>query len=300
MFVHWAGEGSDVIICLAKNTQPVPKGHPPHPSSVFISYDYGSSFVDKTENFKLDNSTYAALDKFYNHPRQKRHMVFRDKFHKMLFVTKDFGKTVVKVKLAFEPADILYYPDDPLMFLTYDSNKTLWITRDFGQSFSLVQEMVKLYFWAKKWPGMWENDTGRALLVQREEPNATTIIALSNIYTTDQSNVSVVFKGADQFNLVGDFMFATKRLSKDYHELYISYQGGQFLKARFDSEFECGGFHVADASETRLLVAVAHTETLSNLYVSEVTHTNQYMFRLSLERLFCYFPNSMWKGSWLR
>lgn len=85
-----------------------------------------------------------------------------------------------------------------------------------------------------------------------------------------------------------------------HNELYISYQGGKFFKAIFDSELECAGFHVADATDKRLLVAVAHTATLSNLYVSEVTSSDKYLFRLSLERLFCYLPGTTWKESWLR
>lgn len=68
--VHWAGEGSSVIICLARDPTQKSSG-PPVPSAVYISYDYGVSFKNKTENFRLGDAPkdgYAQLDKFYNHP----------------------------------------------------------------------------------------------------------------------------------------------------------------------------------------------------------------------------------------
>ena len=41
--VHWAGEGSDVVVCLARN----PPQSTDTSSSVFVSYDYGRTFVRK-------------------------------------------------------------------------------------------------------------------------------------------------------------------------------------------------------------------------------------------------------------
>lgn len=60
--VHWVGENSNVIICLARD------GYAS--SAVYISYDYGDTYVNKTEEFKIDGSKnlYASIDKFYIHP----------------------------------------------------------------------------------------------------------------------------------------------------------------------------------------------------------------------------------------
>lgn len=83
-------------------------------------------------------------------------------------------------------------------------------------------------------------------------------------------------------------------------ELFISYRGGDFLHTEFDSNLDKKSFHVTDTSDSRLMIAVSHTETLSNLYVSDVeANQEKYLFRLSLERLFCFFPNVMWVDSWL-
>lgn len=77
MMVHWVGEGSNVVVCLSKD--PTPPGllgmvQPSSPSAVFISYDYGDTYENKTERFKLLNGAYAILDKFYNHPKYNTHV----------------------------------------------------------------------------------------------------------------------------------------------------------------------------------------------------------------------------------
>ena len=73
LMVHWAGEGSDVIMCLARDSS---RSSLVRPSAVYISYDYGTTFVNKTESFKLGegSSHYAHLDKFYIHPKYNSHV----------------------------------------------------------------------------------------------------------------------------------------------------------------------------------------------------------------------------------
>lgn len=51
--VHWGGEGSDVVVCLARN----PTQSADASSSVFVSYDYGRTFVRKVmteKNYNLE------------------------------------------------------------------------------------------------------------------------------------------------------------------------------------------------------------------------------------------------------
>lgn len=74
LMVHWLGEGSDVMICLAREPPLGPLDLPnktPVPSSVYISYDYGDTFLDKTDLFRvLENGTEvnSTLDQFMTHP----------------------------------------------------------------------------------------------------------------------------------------------------------------------------------------------------------------------------------------
>lgn len=76
MMVHWVGEGSNVIICLARDTV-MPNYQSfikEQTSSVYISYDYGDTYETKTDLFKLANGSYSNLEKFYNHPKYNTHV----------------------------------------------------------------------------------------------------------------------------------------------------------------------------------------------------------------------------------
>lgn len=72
--VHWLGEGTNVMLCLAREPPPGPQEEqktPVVPSSVYISYDNGNTFQDKTTMFQIDvnNTTInSTLDQFITHP----------------------------------------------------------------------------------------------------------------------------------------------------------------------------------------------------------------------------------------
>lgn len=66
--VNWAGAKSSVIICLAKEG---PTAKDQKPSALYFSYDYGTTFVNKTDLFKLSidkKVIQAAVEKFSFHP----------------------------------------------------------------------------------------------------------------------------------------------------------------------------------------------------------------------------------------
>jgi hypothetical protein len=79
--VHWAGEGSDVILCLARDSPRLGSASISQPSSVYISYDYGNTFDNKTELFRIEGKGYASLEKFFIHPKYSSHV---SKFYIMM------------------------------------------------------------------------------------------------------------------------------------------------------------------------------------------------------------------------
>lgn len=77
LMVHWLGEGTNVMLCLAR--EPPPSANEEQksvdPSSVYISYDNGDTFLDKTLLFRVNvtngNSTIeknSTIDQFTTHP----------------------------------------------------------------------------------------------------------------------------------------------------------------------------------------------------------------------------------------
>lgn len=70
--VHWLGDKTNVMICLARESAANENAGAPNASSVFFSYDYGDTFIDKTHLFQLtvNNKTInSSLDQFSTHPK---------------------------------------------------------------------------------------------------------------------------------------------------------------------------------------------------------------------------------------
>ncbi|KAG8226274.1 hypothetical protein J437_LFUL004831 [Ladona fulva] len=295
LMVHWAGEGSDVIICLARD----PSSLRGKPSSVYISYDYGNNFENKTDFFTLQDGTdnYAAIDKFYNHPKYNTHCVFIDSQNKVIFSTTNHGKDFEMVKLKFHPTEISFNEEEPHTFLAYDKidpEKKLWVTKDFGRTWSLVQELVKAFFWSNL------SNAKQLLYVERIEPTGSSTVLSSATLFQNDPELNVVIKDVQDFEVREDFMFATKKSGEKNLDLYISHRRQPFVKAIFRTVLDNLNYHIAEVSDGQVFVAVNHNADWNvNLYVSERINEQGMIFTLSLPRIFCFFPNSTWRGSWL-
>ena len=57
--VHWAGEGSEVVVCLARN----PAQNADTSSSVFVSFDYGRTFANKNHLFVLPDGRNVSISR---------------------------------------------------------------------------------------------------------------------------------------------------------------------------------------------------------------------------------------------
>ncbi|KAF0296166.1 Sortilin-related receptor [Amphibalanus amphitrite] len=62
--IHWAGGGSQLVICLTRDMVV----RPGHPSSVYVSLDHGRSFTNISGNFTLEDGTPAVIGHSYEHP----------------------------------------------------------------------------------------------------------------------------------------------------------------------------------------------------------------------------------------
>ncbi|KAF5282013.1 hypothetical protein FQA39_LY00537 [Lamprigera yunnana] len=295
--VHWVGEASNIIICLARDPTPILL-HTLNPSNVYISYDYGDSYEDKTPLFKLNDGNYSSVEKFYNHPKFNTHFVFTDINNKAIFVTKNHGKNITRLDVDFTPNDVSFHEfrQDTFIVLQKSGHKSqLWITEDFGSSWRLIEEYVNSFFWVQ------DDKTGeQVLVIQRGEVNGLNEIIYSNNLFKNQQ-VHVFASHVKDIYIKGDYIFYTKKSSKDNYDLFVSYKFGEKMKCIFDSELDRRAYHIADVTGSRALIAVSHTDTLSHLYVSESLggKDNKVHFTLSLEAVLCYFPNSTWQDSWL-
>ncbi|XP_039293247.1 sortilin-related receptor-like [Nilaparvata lugens] len=327
LMVHWAGEGSNVIFCLARDAQ---GDIFLKPSAVYISFDYGDTFVNKTEAFRLapaDPPLYATVDKFYTHPKFNSHCVFVDKLNKYFFMTSDYGKTIDKVAVSFRPNEILFYPLNPMRILASDENKNLWMSDDFGQSWTQHDQNVKSFAWAaglrahgrgiveeqEGEEGLMEEGGEIPLVIEREEAtNSSKVLLVSGhqwrtSLTEDVQDLewrTAIIDDVLDLQVKAGFFFAKKQGNKKNLDLYVKYKNEDFVKAVFDTKYDLLNYQVVDVTDKRIMVAVSHTPTLANLYVAEwdsdkVAGDKSLRFRLSLERVFCYVHGHMWTDTWL-
>ncbi|CAG9822420.1 unnamed protein product [Phaedon cochleariae] len=297
--VHWVGEKSGVVICLARDPAPLIPGmsSTPSPSSLFVSYDDGDKYENRTEAFKGPDGKYATLDKFYNHPKFNNVFVFTDIKHNVIYVTSDHGRKIERREVMFSPSEISFHEAQSGTFLVLDKNSTnqkLWITEDFGKNFRVVYEFVKSFYLFAEGNGDYQ------LIVQRMElNNLSSVLYYKTVLR--RRNSQIYATGVKDLFFKGDYLFTTRYNSKGDLELYVSYKLGKQQKCAFSTSKKILGYFVVDVTETRALIAASHSNVSSNLYVSENLggSDGEVRFGLSLKDVFAFIPGMTWQNTWL-
>ncbi|XP_077396383.1 sortilin-related receptor [Festucalex cinctus] len=303
MVVHWAGEKSNVIVALARDSAGAVG---PRNSSVYVSYDYGSTFTFVTAKFQLSdakakNGSTQIISQFYHSPADNKRYLFVDSTNNYLWNTFDFCKSVQGFSLPFKPTDMLIHSTAPNLVLGYDSshpNKQLWKSDDFGETWVLIQEHVKTYFW-----GVEPYDPPTTVLVQRHEPQGVSIILSSTDFFQSEQNRKVILEQVDSFQLREKYMFATttRKLIGSTEpssvQLWVSYNRQPMKAAQFRTRHPITEYYIADASEDQVFVCVNHLNNLTHLYISD---TQGVSFSLSLENVLYYSPEGSRSNTLIR
>ncbi|XP_061923873.1 sortilin-related receptor-like [Entelurus aequoreus] len=303
MVVHWAGEKSNVIVALARDSAGAPG---PRTSSVYMSYNYGFTFTLVSGKFQLSEAkakdgSAQSISQFYHSPADNKRYLFTDSINNYLWSTFDFCKSVQGFSLPFKPTDMLLHSTIPNLVLGYDSshpNKQLWKSDDFGETWVLIQEHVKTYFW-----GVEPYDTPTTVLVQRHEPqDVFTILSSTDFFQTEQ-NRKVILEQVDSFQLRDKYIFATitKKLLGSREplsvQLWVSYDRQPMKAAQFMTRHPIMEYYIADASEDQVFVCVNHSNNVTHLYISD---TQGLSFSLSLENVLYYSPEGSGSNTLIR
>ncbi|XP_023207184.1 sortilin-related receptor isoform X2 [Xiphophorus maculatus] len=303
MVVHWAGEKSNVIVALARDSTAATG---PKTSSVYVSYNYGTTFIPVSANFQLSeakakNGSKQVISQFYHSPADNRRYLFVDSTNNYLWSTFDFCKTVEGFSVPFRPTDLLLHPRRSNLLLGYDGshpNKQLWKSDDFGETWVLIQEHVKTYFW-----GVEPYDPSTTVLVQRHEPQGVSTILSSTDFFQSEQNRKVILEQVDSFQLRDKYMFATttRRLLSSHNsssvQLWVSYNRQPMKAAQFMTRHPITEYYIADASEDQVFVCVNHTNNATHLYISD---TQGLSFSLSLENVLYYSPGGSGSNTLIR
>ncbi|XP_022913328.2 sortilin-related receptor-like isoform X1 [Onthophagus taurus] len=301
LMVHWVGEGSNVIICLARNPILSSMSQSANPSTVFISYDYGDTFVNKTDLFKLNNlpnGNYSNVEKFYNHPNYKTHFVFSDTKNKYIFVTTNYGKTITPIKLEFTPSEVQFremHSNDILILDKTSPDRTLWYSSNFGRTFDILEQHVKSFTWT---------NNKNYLILQRTLPSNLSSIMYTKMSPLSRQHLQLFAKDVVDMFVKDDYVFYVKKSTSDDFDLFVSYNFDSPRQCIFDTELKRKSYQVVDVTNDRVFVSISHTEMISHLYVSdnlnvEKNSQTNVKLTLSLENVLAYFHNS-WPDSWLQ
>lgn len=294
LMVHWAGKGSSIVFCLARD-QEIGENST---SNVYISKDYGTTFVDVSNRFKLENKQLATINKFFHHPINNCYYVFTDILHKHIFVTLDCGETVTTYPTLFSPRHLEFDTKFDGRFLIHDRESEkmeLYVTKNFGETFSHAGDFIKAFFWDYR-----EDET--VLYVSRMEPSHKLNILSSSSFFERQIDTRVVFTGATEFEKKEDFLFAVTDNDKKPGDkkFFVAKTNQRFVEAKFPVSLELVNFHVVDvSSDGELMVIVNHGGNQSNLYTSDKVSEYEVEFSLSLPRIMYYNSGTTWRNSWL-
>uniref|UniRef100_A0A673KBJ0 Sortilin-related receptor n=1 Tax=Sinocyclocheilus rhinocerous TaxID=307959 RepID=A0A673KBJ0_9TELE len=301
MVVHWAGEKSNVIVALARDSAGATD---PKTSSVYVSYDYGTTFTQVSEKFKLSGDQKGkkqVISQFYHSPADNKRYLFTDTTNSYLWNTFDFCNTVQGFSIPFKSTDLLLHSKRPNLVLGYDSshpNKQLWKSDDFGETWVLIQEHVKSYFW-----GVEPYDNPTTVFVQRHEPQGDSSILSSTDFFQDEQNRQVILEKVDSFQLRDKYMFATTTRTlfgspeSQSVQLWVSYNRQPMRAAQFNTRHPITEYYIADASEDQVFVCVNHNNNVTHLYISD---TQGLAFSLSLENVLYFSPDGSGSNTLIR
>ncbi|KAL4608616.1 sortilin-related receptor [Arapaima gigas] len=301
MVVHWAGERSNVIVALARDSAGSPG---PKTSAVYVSYDYGTAFSLISDKFRLSSKKAGvkqAISQFYHSPVDNKRYIFVDTTNNFLWNTFDFCRTVQGFSVPFKPTDLLLHSTKPNLVLGYDSlhpTKQLWKSDDFGETWVLIQEHVKSYFW-----GVEPYDPPTTVLVQRHEPSGVSSVLSSTDFFQSEQNRHFIMDRVDSFQLRDKYMFATTTRvllgSKEPSsvQLWVSYNRQPMRAAQFNTRHPITEYYIADASEDQVFVCVNHKDNVTHLYISD---TQGLSFSLSLENVLYYSPDGTGSNTLIR
>ncbi|XP_032658219.1 sortilin-related receptor isoform X2 [Chelonoidis abingdonii] len=290
MVVHWAGEKSNVIVALARDSLGLLR---PKKSNVYVSYDYGKTFKKISEKFSFGagNTSDVAISQFYHSPADNKRYIFVDAYAQYLWITTDFCSNIQGFSIPFRAADLLLHSRIPDLVLGFDRshpNKQLWQSDDFGQTWIMIQEHVKSFSW-----GIDPYDKLNTVYIERHEPTGSSTIIRSTDFFQTRENKEIILEEVEDFQLRDKYLFATKTVhllgsqQQTSVQLWVSFNRKPMRAAQFVTRHPVKEYYIADASEDQVFVCVSHSNNRTNLYISEAEGLK---FSLSLENVLYYSP----------
>ncbi|XP_040564909.1 sortilin-related receptor [Lepeophtheirus salmonis] len=299
LILTWTGKKSNIVVCVSKSNNNL------EPSNVYLSNDDGSTFVDISSKFLLKDGNKSHINRFYTHPNEHCTFVFTDVVHNYIFTTVNCGQTIESQSLEFSPDKIEFDIRSHKTFLVHELSSPemkLYVTKNFGLTFSHVQDYVKKFM-------MYYDASETVLVVLRATPDVriSNVIASKSLFQ-DPSEIEVVHSNVFDICMRGPYLFVfteDQDHGAEYKQLYISKinadgSTGRFILANFGEDRPIYDYYIVDVTEeNQVLIATNFDSMRSNLYTSVRINEYEALFSLSLPMVMYYNPSRTWKKTWL-
>ncbi|RDD42709.1 VPS10 domain-containing receptor SorCS2 [Trichoplax sp. H2] len=274
--IYYTGERHNIIVILSKKYN---SRLSPFRNRIFRSEDRGLSYdvIKPPERCR-------KLRKLYRNPHNGSKIIITCSHCRIILLSHNSAKTFTAViKVPFNPVKLIFHPSPQYStwLLGCDSRrKKLYISKNFGFSWNLIDTGVNRYFW-----GVPKVDIDPAIIYYEKASSKLT----SNIYKyIIRTSTSILWQPsltsilADSLIVKEKYVIALKKNGNNVR-LYVSYDRKLFNLATLPSEMLLQGITVLDTSEDVITLAGHHSLYKStHLYISNREGTH---FHLSLSNL---------------
>ncbi|XP_050963018.1 sortilin [Labeo rohita] len=253
----WVGDGTGVILVLSTLSAPSDSFYEGGSSRIYRSDDYGKSFHDVSHAI---NNTFINKDFGISagpgNPQQvilTANVPFTESRGGVIFTSMDAGVTFRSLQLPFHPAQaIQFHYQDPKYLAVISIDDSLWLSQDFGISWSKVHEGVHTFTWG----------SGITLFFS-SSPKGTVEAARRGelILRRTQDfgkNFTTIAKNIFSFGYIGGFLFTSvmEKLGSPRVIYVSSDQGNNFKKAQLPSATTEQFYSVLDGDEDMIFMHV--------------------------------------------
>uniref|UniRef100_A0A672QYZ2 Sortilin-like n=1 Tax=Sinocyclocheilus grahami TaxID=75366 RepID=A0A672QYZ2_SINGR len=247
----------------------------------FYSEDYGKSFHDVSHTI---NNTFIKKDFGISagpgNPQQvilTANLPFTESPGGVIFTSMDAGVTFRSVQLPFHPAQaIQFHYQDPKYLVVISIDDGLWLSEDFGNSWSEVHEGVHTFTWG----------SGITLFFSSSPKGTARRGELILRRTQDVGkNFTTIAKNIFSFGYIGGFLFTSvmEKLGSPRIIYVSSDQGDHFRKAQLPSATTEQFYSVLDGDEDMIFM---HVDNPGDTYFGTIYTSDDrgILYSKSLER----------------
>uniref|UniRef100_A0A8C1CTY6 Si:dkey-159a18.1 n=1 Tax=Cyprinus carpio carpio TaxID=630221 RepID=A0A8C1CTY6_CYPCA len=247
----------EVILVLSTLSAPSDSFYEGGSSRLYRSEDYGKSFHDVSHAIK---NTFIKKDFGISagpgNPQQvilTANLPFTETPGGVIFTSVDAGVTFRSVQLPFHPAQaIQFHYQDPKYLVVISIDGGLWLSQDFGNSWSKVHEGVHTFTWGSGITLFFSSSPkGTVEAARRGELILRRTQDFGKTFTTIAKNVF-------SFRYIGGFLFTSvmEKLSSPRVIYVSSDQGDHLQKAQLPSTTTEQFYSVLDGDEDMIFMHV--------------------------------------------